>query len=173
MRIRPACIEEVDVLHGILTEAVRRLHEQGIAQWDEIYPDKQALARDIENREMHVIEQDGRVAGFIVINEDQPPEFAAVQWTYPGRALVVHRLTIAPACQNRGMATLLMDFAEETAAVRGYNCIRLDAFTRNPSALALYENRGYRKAGTVCFRKGEFCCYEKAIKEGRAAESSN
>lgn len=173
MRIRPAYIEEVDVLHGIVRDATRQMDEQGIAQWDEIYPNKPILAKDIESNEMHVIEPDGRVAGFIVINEDQPPEYAAVEWTYRGRTLVVHRLTIAPGYQRRGLATLLMDFVEETAAIRGYNCIRFDAFTLNPSALTLYENRGYRKAGTVLFRKGEFCCYEKAIKAGRVTESSN
>jgi ribosomal protein S18 acetylase RimI-like enzyme len=57
-----------------------------------------------------------------------------------------------------------MSFAEETAVTRGYDCIRLDAFTRNPAALALYESRGYRRAGTVHFRKGAFYCYEKAMR---------
>jgi ribosomal protein S18 acetylase RimI-like enzyme len=55
-----------------------------------------------------------------------------------------------------------MDFAEKTAAVEGYDCMRLDAFTNNTAALILYENRGYRKAGVVRFRKGEFYCYEKS-----------
>jgi hypothetical protein len=41
--------------------------------------------------------------------------------------------------------------------------IRLDAFTLNPGAIRLYEGRGYRKAGSVRFRKGMFNCYEKAV----------
>ncbi len=61
MRIRPAYIEEMDMLHGIVRDATRHMDEQGIPQWDEIYPNKPILARDIENQEMHVIEQDGRV----------------------------------------------------------------------------------------------------------------
>jgi ribosomal protein S18 acetylase RimI-like enzyme len=167
MRIRSACMEELDVLHGIVRDAGRHMDEQGIPQWDEVYPNKAVLIQDVERQEMHVIESDLQVAGFIVINEDQPPEYAAIEWTYPGRTLVVHRLTIAPACQRHGLATRLMDFVEETAAIRDYNSIRLDAFTRNPAALALYEKRGYRKAGVVRFRKGEFLCYEKAINAER------
>ena len=66
-----------------------------------------------------------------------------------------------------------MDFAEEKAATENYDCIRLDAFTRNLAAFTLYENRGYRKAGIVRFRKGEFFCYERKISAKRVIDSSN
>ncbi len=148
------------------------MDKRGIPQWDEIYPDSQTLAKDIERQELHVIETEGRVAGLIVINEEQPPEYNGVEWRYPGPVLVVHRLTIDPAWQRRGLATRLMDFAEETAALKGCACVRLDAFTRNPAAFTLYEGRGYRKAGVVRFRKGEFFCYEKEARAG-AAESTD
>lgn len=59
-----------------------------------------------------------------------------------------------------------MEFAEEKAEREGYQAIRLDAFTGNPPALALYDHRGYRKAGTVLFRKGWFFCFEKEIIKG-------
>jgi len=172
-RIRPAHIQELDVLHGIVRDATRHMDEQEIPQWDEIYPNKLILKDDIEKQQIHVIETEGRVAGLIVINEDQSPEYADVPWKYSGRVLVIHRLTIGPTYQRRGLATLLMDFAEETAATNKYDCIRLDAFTRNPAAFTLYDNRGYRRAGTVRFRKGEFFCYEKKISAGTAIKSSN
>jgi RimJ/RimL family protein N-acetyltransferase len=57
-----------------------------------------------------------------------------------------------------------MDFAERHAADGGYDAIRLDVFTLNPVATALYERRGYRRAGTVRFRKGEFFCYERPVR---------
>jgi ribosomal protein S18 acetylase RimI-like enzyme len=166
MRIRLAHRKELEVLNSIVKDATKSMDEQGIPQWDEIYPNREILSKDIERQEMHVIEAGGRVAGLIVMNEDQSPEYAAVEWMYPGRPLVVHRLTIHPGYQRIGLATRLMDFAEETAAIKRHACIRLDAFTRNPAAFTLYENRGYRKAGVVHFRKGEFFCYEKAIGAG-------
>jgi len=95
MEIRPAYIEELDVLYGIVKDATRYMDEQGIPQWDEIYPDKAILTKDIERLEMYVIESDEQAAGIMAINEEQSPEYAAVEWAYPGRALVVHRLTIA------------------------------------------------------------------------------
>jgi ribosomal protein S18 acetylase RimI-like enzyme len=165
-KIRPAHIKELDVLHGIVKDATRHMDEQGIPQWDEIYPNKLILKDDVEREQMHVIEVEGRVAGLIVINEEQSPEYADVAWEYSGRVLVIHRLTIDPTYQRRGLAMRLMDFAEEIAVTEKYDCIRLDAFKCNPAAFTLYENRAYRMAGIVHFRKGEFFCYEKEISAG-------
>lgn len=171
--IRLARIEELESLYGLVQEATRHMDNQGIRQWDDIYPSKAILNADIENQQMYLIEVEGRVAGLIVINEDQSPEYAGVAWKYDGRPLVVHRLTIHPDYQRHKLASYLMDFAEEMATTENYDCIRLDAFTRNPAAFVLYENRGYRRAGIVLFRKGEFFCYEKKIRAKRAMNSSN
>jgi GNAT superfamily N-acetyltransferase len=163
MHIRPASFGELATLFTIVRDATRHMDSQGIAQWDELYPTREILAGDIERSEMHVIESEGGAAGFVVLNEHQDPEYAAVGWLFQGPALVVHRLTVHPAHQRRGLASRLMQFAEEWAAARNYASVRLDAFTGNPGACALYANRGYRKSGIVRFRKGEFYCFEKAI----------
>jgi ribosomal protein S18 acetylase RimI-like enzyme len=171
--IRPAHIEELEVVNGIVRDATRHMDEQGIPQWDEIYPNNIRLKNDIENQHMVVVELEGRVAGLMVMNEEQSPEYADVPWKYSGRVLVIHRLTIDPSYQRRGLAMRLVEFAEEIAATEKYSCIRLDAFTRNPAAFSLYEKRGYRRAGRVRFRKGEFFCYEKEISTERAVKSPN
>jgi ribosomal protein S18 acetylase RimI-like enzyme len=165
--IRLARIEELDSVYSLVQEAIRHMDNQGISQWDDIYPSKAILNADIKNQQMHLIEVEGRVAGLIVMNEDQSPEYGSVAWEHSGRVLVVHRLTIHPNYQRHKLASYLMDFAEEMAAAENYDCIRLDAFTRNPAAFTLYENRGYRKAGIVRFRKGEFFVYEKKISNRR------
>jgi len=171
--IRLARLEELETVYSLVQEAIRHMDEQGIPQWDDIYPSKAILNADIEKQQMHLIEVAGRVAGLIVINENQSPEYADVAWKYSGRVLVVHRLTIHPDYQRHKLASYLMDFAEEMAADKNYGCIRLDAFTRNPAAFTFYENRGYRKAGIVRFRKGDFFVYEKKISAERTINSLN
>jgi len=44
-------------------------------------------------------------------------------------------------------------------------CIRLDAYTGNPRALALYEKRGYQRIGQAYFPRRElpFDCFEKVV----------
>jgi len=162
--IRPARIDELDRLLDIIRAATRHMESQGIHQWDDIYPDRATLQKDVEKQHMQVIEIDGHIAGMVSINDEQVPEYQDVQWHYPGRALVVHRLTIEPSHQRRGLAACLMEFVERTAENQGYDTIRFDAFTENPVATALYEHLGYEKAGTVLFRKGLFFCFEKPVR---------
>lgn len=173
MKIELARLEELDALHGIVRAAVRHMDEQGISQWDEVYPSRSVLKKDIDRQQMYILEAGGQEAGIMVLNEEQSPEYTEIDWKYAGRALVIHRLTVAPGFQRRGLATRLMDFAEEFAFTEGYDCIRLDAFTGNPAAFGLYERRGYRKAGVVRFRKGEFFCYEKKVEGERATKNPN
>ena len=154
---------DLDAVMVIIHKATRHMDDQGILQWDNIYPSKSILQSDIERQHMHVIENERHIAGLITLNEDQSPEYSDVSWSYPGKALVVHRLTIDPEHQSKKLATKLMDFAEKEAASKGYNTIRLDAFTQNHAAVTLYERRGYRNAGTVRFRKGIFFCFEKNL----------
>jgi ribosomal protein S18 acetylase RimI-like enzyme len=161
--IRPARIDELDGLLDVVRATIRHMESQGIYQWDDIYPDRATLQKDVEKQHMHVIEIDGLIAGMVSINNEQSPEYRTVPWQYPGRVLVVHRLAIAPEHQRKKLASQLMDFAEREAADKKYESIRLDAFVPNLAATAFYERRGYREAGTVLFRKGPFLCYEKAI----------
>ncbi len=159
--IRPASIDDLDNVVSIVRSAARHLDEQGILQWDNVYPDRAILQGDIDRRNLFVLEEDGSLAALIALDEQQPPEYAGAAWAYYGKVMVVHRLAIAPEHQGKKYASRMMDFAERKAATHGYDAIRLDAFTQNPAALALYQRRGYRKAGTVRLRMGLFVCYER------------
>jgi ribosomal protein S18 acetylase RimI-like enzyme len=163
MRIRLANIDELPSLMKLIGSCILHMDNQGIHQWDTVYPNGATLQKDIVRRHLHIVEKDGHICGMIALSEDQSPEYQQIEWMYRGRILVVHRLAIDPAYQRQNLGTLLMDFAEGVAAAQGYNAIRLDAFTQNPGAVALYEKRQYRNAGTVMFRKGLFFCLEKEI----------
>jgi ribosomal protein S18 acetylase RimI-like enzyme len=58
-----------------------------------------------------------------------------------------------------------MEFAENYAIEQRFSCIRLDAYTGNPRAIALYEGRGYERIGQTYFprRKLPFDCFEKTL----------
>lgn len=164
--IRNAVADDLETVACIVGRAVRAMEAAGIFQWDEVYPNRSVLKDDIEKGSMRIAEYAGTIAAFVSLNEEQPQEYGFVQWRSGGRILVVHRLTVDPGLQGRKIASRLMDYAETEAAARDFDAIRLDAFTLNPAANALYANRGYRRAGEVRFRKGLFYCYEKAVKSG-------
>jgi ribosomal protein S18 acetylase RimI-like enzyme len=160
MKIRQAIQQDLHEVMDLIRSCVQHMEAQGIQQWDEIYPDETTFAGDIERYELYLLEKEGRIRGFIALNEFQEPAYQDVQWQFSGKALVVHRLSVDPAAQGQGYARELMQFAYEFAGTHIFETIRLDAYSGNPRAVALYERLGYQKAGTVMFRKGPFYCFE-------------
>ena len=165
LTIRAAVDDDLDGLVVLLARCVAAMRAAGIEQWDDIYPNRRVLAADIAARAMHVGVLAGSIAGIVVLNEYQDPEYADVPWTFAkGPVAVVHRLMIDPTHQQHGLARELMAFVEHEARRRGYAAIRLDAFTQNPRALRLYQGLGYRDAGGIQLRKGAFRCFEKGLR---------
>ncbi len=176
MTIEKIGIEACDTLVALFARVVDGMRSQGIDQWDERYPDRAVLEADLRagvafalfgDREESPRFQAGAPVGYVALNEEQSEEYRDVPWLENGGApLVIHRLCVDPVFQGRGAAKTLLSFAETFALQTGHTSIRLDAFTQNPAALALYDSLGYDWRGEVTFRKGLFRCYEKILSPG-------
>lgn len=148
----------------LIKEAIIKMNNNGIDQWDEIYPTKEIIKRDLRKKYAYGYFENNELSGYVAINEEYFPEYDEIVWVINKRKfLITHRLCIKPDKQGKGIAKQLINFTEKYAKDNNYSSIRLDAFSKNPKALQLYENLGYHKAGTVQFRKGLFICFEKEI----------
>lgn len=147
----------------IIRNVTLKMNSLNINQWDEIYPARIDIEKDINNNNAFGYIENKKIAAYISLNEEQSPEYNTLKWNIQGRNLIVHRLSVASNMQGKGIAKKMILFAEEYAREHKYDSIRLDAFTKNPAALNLYLKLGYTEVGTVIFRKGEFICYEKGI----------
>jgi ribosomal protein S18 acetylase RimI-like enzyme len=163
MEIRHVNSQDLKAIMNLIRSCANHMEAKEIHQWDEIYPDESTIKNDIDKLQLYLLEDAEHVCGIIAMNEDQQPEYKNVSWKFPGKTLVVHRLAIEPSCQRKGYARMLMQFAHKLAKERHYENIRLDAFIHNPAAVALYEKLGYRKAGILTFRKGDFFCFEISV----------
>ena len=163
-RIGRATMAEVPRVAEIIELCKQQMHASGSDQWDEIYPTEAVVAADARADSLFTGWLDGLCAAAVCLNEQQAAEYAGLNWRDSGgRPLVIHRLCVDPALQNRGIAARLMDFAEDFARQNSYTSIRLDTYTGNPRALALYERRGYTRTGQIRFprRRMMFDCFEK------------
>lgn len=79
---------------------------------------------------VHVLENAGRVQGFIILLDS------------PG-ALLLDNLAVAPEAQSLGLGRQLMDFAELQARRTSYTAIRLYTHVAMTENIALYTRRGY------------------------------
>ncbi|TVZ01439.1 GNAT family N-acetyltransferase [Trebonia kvetii] len=106
-----------------------------------------------------VAELDGQIAGHIALVPRSVPAAMELAAGALGRRedqlAVVARLFVAPLARGHGAGRLLLDAAAAEAAARGLWPI-LDVDTELAAAIALYESRGWTRAGTVTvtFRDG-------------------
>lgn len=151
MKIRVGKPGDIIEIMNIIKEAIKDMETRGIRQWDDLY---------VSVNEINLIQ------GIIVLNEHQDTAYKAIKWKYNlGRQLILHRLCIHPLYQGKGIARMLIKFAEDFGSDRKYESIRLDAFIPNIRACRMYEKLGYDKKEIVTLRKGDFYCYEKKLFE--------
>jgi ribosomal protein S18 acetylase RimI-like enzyme len=162
--MRPATCEDADDVLVLVRDCVDDMRRCGIEQWDDAYPDRMTVEEDIRRCEAFVATLQTRLVGYVALGVGQDPDYAEVPWEFTaGPAVVIHRLMVDPEYQGRGFAKVLMSFAENHALTSGYRIVRLDAFLGNPRALHLYERLGYRDAGTLRHRTGQFRCFEREL----------
>lgn len=156
--------ENLDEIVMLFRAAIRRMDDQEIPQWDEIYPSAEVLTDDLARGELYAGTTGGRIACAFTLSPRCDPEYTLGAWRRPdSRYCVIHRLCVHPSFQHRRAAAQAMAFIEDTLRSQGFESVRLDAFSLNPYALRLYERLGYEKTGEVTFRKGLFYLYEKAL----------
>jgi GNAT superfamily N-acetyltransferase len=162
--VRKASAADAASLLQLVRDCVAGMRAAGIEQWDEVYPNAETIARDIEAGTLHVLCDDDAIIASITIDQTMDPLWQSMTWSAGSEpAAAVHRLMVHPSQQGHGFGKLLMRHAKTVAREQGCRSIRLDTFLQNPAAMALYPRLGYRRTGTAMMRIGEFAGFEKLL----------
>jgi ribosomal protein S18 acetylase RimI-like enzyme len=175
MHIRLATREDLPALMMLLRRVVPLMRASGNLQWDETYPNETVFQRDLDLGQLWVADVEAAIAGVAAVTTDQEPDYAQVGWDIDEPAVVVHRLAVDPAFRGLGVATALMQKAEEVAAARNISVLRVDTNTQNKTTQRLFPMLGYQLAGEISLkiRPGlRFLCYEKRLPQLRAGTNS-
>jgi ribosomal protein S18 acetylase RimI-like enzyme len=172
MLTRLATHNDLPALMTLLRRVVPLMIASGNLQWDESYPNETVFLRDIGLQQLWVAQADMSIAGVAAITTDQEPDYTQVGWDIEEPAIVVHRLAVDPSFQGAGVASALMQKAEQVAAERGITILRVDTNTQNQATQRLFPKLGYQLAGEIGlkFRPGlRFFCYEKRLLEDQSS----
>ncbi|MGD0442667.1 MAG: GNAT family N-acetyltransferase [Edaphobacter sp.] len=168
--IRLATEDDLPALLRLVRRVVPLMRAAGNLQWDENYPDEAVFRRDLGLKQLWVCEIRGEIgseiAGIAAVTMDQEPDYAQVGWDIDEPAIVVHRLAVDPAFRGAGVASALMQKAEDVAVERGVSVLRVDTNTQNEATQRLFPKLGYQFSGEIGlqFRPGlRFYCYEKRL----------
>lgn len=124
------------------TEAVRQLVQDAYGHYVARLgrppgPMLDDYARRIADQQVWVLEEDGTLAGLLVLEDAQDG------------TLLLDNVAVAPFAQGRGHGRALVAFAEAEARRRGHGTVRLYTNGLMTENLALYRRLGFREAGQV------------------------
>ena len=164
MKIEKASNIDLEKMYAITKSCGKQMIENGIFQWNELYPSKEVLQKDIELQQIWKLTNSNSVVGIIVLTEIEDKEYKNVKWlTKNIKNLYIHRLAVAPKFQGKGCAQALMNFAEDYAKENNYKSVRLDTFSQNKRNQHFYEQRNYTRLESIYFPSQSafpFYCYE-------------
>lgn len=119
---------------------------------------------------MYVLEENDKIYGFIVVDQDQAEWYDDIDWPVNREgAFVIHRLTGSK--EYKGAATELFNYVIDLVKARGAEVILTDTFALNKPAQGLFAKFGFHKVGEQLmeyppYDKGEpFYAYYKNLKE--------
>lgn len=126
----------------------------------------QNLKANIEKGSLYILKKSNISLGMLTFDESEPEEFKEIAWENPANSsLYISRIFVLPFWRNRGIGSLLLNFAEELAREKGYKTIRLDTTSNFDDGNLLLMKHNYRFAGNIYykFQKTPINCYEKSI----------
>jgi ribosomal protein S18 acetylase RimI-like enzyme len=155
VNIRKATQSDIKHLIGLN----RVVQEDHVAIAPEVYRDDStdtetddfwsARLEDVHCTAAIAVLDDLHVVGSILFELQEKP---ATVFAYAHRFINIHQLVVAPDHRRLGVATMLMNFAEDNARRKGVKEVRLAVWAANLEAQSFYVSLGYDD-GIVVRRK--------------------
>lgn len=165
--MRRAVQNDFEQIWNIIEDAKRMMSGSGRSQWNETYPGKMHITKDIASGSAYVLCKDGRIVAYGVIAMNGEPEYANLQsgeWNASGDYYVVHRLAVAEDFRGMGLAVLFLKNVEYMCARDHVRSIRIDTKNDNQEMLSLLKGLGYNYCGLIIYPiNGERLAYDKVV----------
>ncbi len=150
----------------LIRQCVKDMNARGMKHWNSSYPGTEDIIKDLDKGSIFLVKDKGVCLGMMTINEIEPDEYKDIHWSdNNSRILYMKRLAVNPLFQDRGIAKMLVKFAEKFAKDKGYNYVRLDTLSSNTAETKLFATSHFDEVGEFhsTFQKTPFKCYEKKI----------
>jgi len=161
IEIVKATAAEIDVVSGILTEAVIWMQEHGISLWHRQEVTPAAVALDTNAGHYFLASAVATPAGTMRLTTADPMFWPEAM---PAEAMYLHRLAVRRSFAGRGVSQAMLAWAVAHAESLGHRCLRLDCDATRPRLRAVYENFGFQYHSNRHMGHVEVARYEYATR---------
>lgn len=158
-----ATIKDIDAIMAIVCDAQEALRELGIDQWQDGYPTKSIIERDIDMGVGYIYKESCGIMGYaaIILNgEDAYHQIADEEWGTGDDYVVVHRICVKRGTTRKGVASVLMQKAKDLAIKAGYSGFRIDTHSGNVRMLTMLDKLGFTFRGIIQYESGKRLAYD-------------
>lgn len=111
-----------------------------------VYPSDEYLRGALAKGELYLLADGGGIAACVILNNEYNPGYEGLPWKVDApaeRVYMIHALGVDARRQGQGVGGRVVDECLARAKSLGAMCMRLDLFTGNEPAEALYKGRGF------------------------------
>ena len=166
MKIQLATQKDLNKIMIMYHECVQGMLNLGIDQWNEEYPNRDIIKKDIDDQCYYIGILNSEVVAGIRIDNLQDPTYLEIKWNdESNKFMVVHRLGTSRKVWGQGIGKLMMEFAHKFAQSKECKSMRLDTYSNNSKAIDFYQKLGYQKLGSINLKpeKDIYFCFEKVF----------
>ena len=145
-RYRKACLEDLDAVMAIIEDGRAFLKPQGGGQWQNGYPTREDLKRDIQAGICYVILTPAdQIAATLSLSyhENDYDHLYQGRWLSDEPYMVLHRCAVKKEHYGRGFGLALFQVFEIEAKRQGYRSLRIDTHENNLIMRHLLEKSGF------------------------------
>ncbi|MGN5881755.1 GNAT family N-acetyltransferase [Staphylococcus simulans] len=168
--IRTATHNDLNAISDLTEDAKEIMKKDNNPQWDEHFPLIEHFEEDIQNNSLFVLEENDKIYGYIVIDQNQSKWYDELEWPIDRTGgYVIHRL--AGSKDYKGAATALFNFAVERALDHDVHVLLTDTYAINHRAQNLFKKFGFHKVGEATLdyhpydKEDAFYAYYRILEE--------
>lgn len=157
MEFRQAARPDLDAILAIIRQAQEYFRSHGIDQWQNGYPDRADILRDIANGSSRILLAQGRPIATAAVSFGGEPTYDAVyggQWLSNGAFAVVHRIAVEEKHKGAGAASFMLGKIERLCLGRGVPSIKVDTHEDNRPMQRLLQKNRFIRCGLIYLSDG-------------------
>ncbi|MGU8648084.1 GNAT family N-acetyltransferase [Clostridium perfringens] len=168
MEFRQANISDLDQIVEIIELSKKYLKETKVDQWQDGYPAKEDLRRDIESGNSYVLTNKDEIVATTVISLDGESTYNSIfngEWITNEEYIVMHRVAVHDKYKGKGIFKELIKEAESLALNKGISSIKIDTHRDNISMQRAVVKNNFKRCGIIYLEDGsERIAFEKVLK---------
>ena len=170
LKIRKTVEGDLIALMPIFDEARSTIAALGIDQWQNGYPNREAILSDIEKEQSYCVLSNGEIIGTFALIEDGEPTYDEIfdgEWLTGNckeHYFAIHRVAISVKSRGTGVSTAIIEYCADMARKAGRTSLRIDTHRGNVVMRRMLEKHSFTHCGTIYLESGdERVAYEKII----------